>query len=231
MQARDVMTEHVVTVDENTPVMEVARTLLKWRISAVPVMDSHERLTGIVSEGDLMHRPESDTGGPWSLPALAGADERAAEFAKSHGRVAKDVMTTEVVTVDEHTGLAEIARLLEEHRIKRVPVMRRSKLIGIVSRANLLHGLAVTDLPTEPAADDRQLRAAIINKLRNDVGVDLEPLNVTVSKGVAHLWGTAVSDAQRQAVRSAAEDTAGISSVEDHMNVLPEIFRQWMHEP
>ncbi len=231
MKAKDVMTRHVIKVDEGTSVVEIARTLLKWRISAVPVVDASEELVGIVSEGDLMRRPESQTDdpSPWSVAALAGPEEQAAEYLKSHGRVARDVMTRDVVTVNEDASVSQIAQLLEERRIKRVPVMHGRKIVGIVSRANLLHGLAVTDLPERPSAnDDARLRATIMNRLHNEVGANLESINVVVSKGSAHLWGTALSDAQKDAVRVAAEETPGVASVEDHLTVLPEIFRQWM---
>lgn len=230
MKAKDVMTHHVVKVDEDTSVVEVARTLLKWRISAVPVVDANDRLVGIVSEGDLMRRPESDTDepSPW-LAALAAPEVQAAEYAKTHGRCAGDVMTKTVVTVDEDTSVSEIAQILEERHIKRVPVMRGAKLVGIVSRANLLHGLAVSELSAQPTGDDdARLRATILNRLRNDTGATLESINVIVSKGAAHLWGTALSEVQKDAVRIATEETPGVSSVEDHMTVLPEIFRQWM---
>lgn len=232
MLAKDVMTPNVITVDENTPVQEIARTLLEWRISAVPVLDSHETVVGIVSEGDLMHRPESGTDRPppWWLSALTEHEQRAIEFAKSHGHVAKDVMTKVVVMINEEASLAEIAQTLEEHRIKRVPVVRGSKLVGIVSRANLLHGLATAELASTPSEHDSQLRATIMNTLRNESGLRLESLNITASKGVVHLWGTAVSEAQKDAIRVAAEGTVGVAEVKDHLTILPEMFRRWLSE-
>jgi len=227
------MTVNVITVDENTPVEEIARTLLKWRISAVPVLDARERVVGIVSEGDLMHRPESGTDRPPSrwLSALAETDERSIELSKSRGRVAKDIMTKAVIVIQEDASLSEIARILEENRIKRVPVVRKSKLVGIVSRANLLHGLAAAGPSANSAEHDRQLRAAILNTLRNESGVRLEALNITVSDGVVHLWGTAVSEAQRDAIRVAAETAPGVAEVHDHLTILPELFRSWLARP
>ena len=231
MKAKDVMTLNVITVDENTSVEDIAAILLKWRISAVPVVDSKERLVGIVSEGDLIHRsePDADRLPPWWLSTLAKPDALASAYLKSHGRLAKDVMTKDVVTVDEETSVTDIARMLEEHRIKRVPVTRRSKLVGIVSRANLIHGLATSSVqPFTPGTDDRRIRASILNELRSEPGVWLESLNVTVGDGVVHLWGTAVSGAQKDAIRVIAERTPGVSAVEDHLNILPEMFRHWL---
>jgi CBS domain-containing protein len=229
MKAKDVMTPNVVTVNENTAVEEVAQTLLKWRISAVPVIDVNGGLVGIVSEGDLVRRAESgrERVPPWWLETLADPEQRATDYLKARGRLARDVMTTAVVTVDEDTDLAEIAQILEEHRIKRVPVVGPSGIVGIVSRANLLHGLAAS--PThEFADDDRQVRAAIFNRLRNDLDVHLEPLNVTVANGMVHLWGMALSEAQKVAIREVAESTPGVKGVDDHLTVLPAFYRRWM---
>lgn len=232
MKAKDVMTPNVITVDEHTPVEEIAQTLLKWRISAVPVVDDKDRLVGIVSEGDLVRRAETGTDRlpPWWLTALSDSDTRAADYAKSHGHLAKDVMSKAVVTIAENTNLADIAQLLEERRIKRVPVIRQSRIVGIVSRANLLQGLAAAaeQSPMISGDDDHQIRAAVLNRLRNETDVDLASVNVTIGSGVAHIWGTAMSEAQKDAIRVAIESTPDVTRVEDHLTILPEIYHQWL---
>lgn len=140
MQAKDVMTAPVVTAETDTSVAAVAERLLERRISAMPVVDADGRVVGVVSEGDLMHRGES--GGErhrsWWLALIASAEERSRDYVKNHGLRASDVMTRDPVTVGEDATLEEIAALLETHRIKRVPVLRDGRLVGIVSRANLL---------------------------------------------------------------------------------------------
>jgi CBS domain-containing protein len=145
MQAKDIMTVNVISVSEDSHVHEVVRLLLKYRISAVPVVDGARKVVGIVSEGDLL-RPEGARGArtqrPWWLEAVFAGQTVAYE--KAHGRTAGAVMTRNVFTVDEDTPLNEIAELLERHHIKRVPVLSGGRLAGIVSRANLLHGLANT---------------------------------------------------------------------------------------
>lgn len=231
MKARDVMTPNVITVDEHTPVENIAQTLLQWRISAVPVVDSKDRLIGIVSEGDLVRRTETgtDRSPPWWLTALTDSDDRAADYVKSHGHLARDVMSKSVVTVDEDTSVAEIAQLLEERRIKRVPVLRQSQIVGIVSRANLLQGLAAaSSLPSASVDDDHKIRAAVFNRLRNEIDVGVASVNVTVGNGVAHLWGTALSAAEKDAIRIATATTPGVAQVEDHLTILPEIYHQWL---
>ena len=143
MHAKDVMTTVVITATAQTPIEKIAKLMLERRISAVPVLDAEGRVEGIVSEGDLIRRAESGTAGrrSWWLDLLAGRDATVVDYMKSHGRTAGDVMTREVLTIGERTPLAKIATLLERHRIKRVPVVRNGRLVGIVSRANLLQGL------------------------------------------------------------------------------------------
>lgn len=141
------MTTNVVSVSPQTSVRRIAQTMLRHRISAVLVIDDQQRLVGIVSEGDLMTRPEIGAKrSAWWLGLLDCAEVDAMEFAKSHGKLAQDVMTTDVISVDEDTPIARIATVLEEGQIKRVPVLRDGRVVGIVSRADLLHAIATAPL-------------------------------------------------------------------------------------
>jgi len=223
MQAKDVMTRNVVTVAPDAPVTLVARMLIKRRISAVPVVDAKGQLAGIVSEGDLMRRPDAGTGsgrhGSWWLDLIASSEERMQQFAKAHGQRAGDVMTRKVVTVSERAPLDEIAALLEKHRIKRVPVMRGAKLVGIVSRANLLQGLAARSRARRASAKDPQLRARVLAAIRSS-GAPSPFIDVVVSGGVAHLWGGAYSEDEKAAIRAAAASTPGIKAVRDNLGLI-----------
>lgn len=229
MEARDVMTTPVVSVQPQTPVEEIAKLMLERRVSALPVVDDGGRLKGIVSEGDLMRRPESGTErhSSWWLALVAGPDETAAAYAKSHGRTAADVMTSAIVSVSERTPLERIATLLERHRIKRVPVVRRGKVVGIVSRANLLYGLATRRPERAPAATDRTIQARVMDEIRR-AGVDATFVTVVVSKGVVHVWGTVESEAQRRAVRVATENAKGAKGVVDNLTILSPMVRASM---
>lgn len=223
MRARDVMTTRVVTVGEDTPVEEIARKLLEHRISAVPVVDAGGMLVGIVSEGDLMRRAHSEAARPasWWLRLVALPHE-ADLYLQAHGRVASDVMTRKLFTVDEGTPLVEIVDLLERKRIKRVPVVRHGKVVGIVSRANLLHGLATSRTVVSPSSDnDRTLRDKLFTAMTEQADIDPLFLNVTVYDGVAHLWGLVDSEAEKRAARLVAESTPGIRAVDDHLGVMP----------
>lgn len=221
MQAKDVMTSPVVSVAPDTTVREIAALLLRRAISAVPVLDAGGALVGIVSEGDLVRRAETDTERrpSWWLRLFADADEQPRDYAKSHGQRAADVMTRDVVAVEESATLAEIATLLEKHRIKRVPVTRGGKVVGIVSRANLLHGLAAYRAATPAALGDEALRARVFEEIKR-AGVDTAFINVVVYGDAVHLWGGVRSVEQLAAARIAAQAAAGTRAIEDHLSVF-----------
>lgn len=223
MIAKDVMTAKVVAVGPDTTVSDIAKLLVEKRISAVPVVDAAQRVIGIVSEGDLMHRPESGTEkcrGSWWLQLFAARAEMAVEYSKAHGSLASDVMTAPVITVAQDTPVADIAEILEENHIKRVPVVRDGRLVGIVSRANLLHGLATRKRPPPVAAGDEAIREDILRALKGQEWASLTYANVTVEGGVVHLWGMAETVEQIKALEIAARETAGVKSVNNHMTTL-----------
>ena len=222
MRARDVMTAEVVSVTPETTVPEIAALLIQRRISAVPVLDKG-KLVGIVSEGDLMRRPETDTepgASPW-LSLFTGPGVVPERFSKAHGTTAREVMTGDVVTVEPDTPLNEVARLLETRRIKRVPVVEKGRLVGILSRANLLHGLVArrTTAPVEDAAErDRRIRAEIQDLLGKNPWLERERMNLVVSDGVVHIWGIVRSEEHRDALHAALAAIPGVRSVEDHLS-------------
>lgn len=225
MQAADVMTTNVITVPPDTGVRDIARLLLKHRISAVLVVDTEQRALGIVSEGDLMRRAENDTDRrhSWWLEAIFSTHDKAADFIKTHGRTAGDVMTRDVVTVTEDTPLHEIAGLLERHHIKRVPVTRDGRLVGIVSRANLLHGLAAKGAESAhpSSSDDQTMREKLLHALSKEAALDTALINVVVNDGVVQLWGIVDSENEKKAAQIAAENTPGVRTVENHLWLAP----------
>lgn len=229
MRARDVMTADVTTVGPDTSVAEAAKLMLDRRISGVPVVDDSHRLVGILTEGDLVRRAELITEQrPWWL-SLASAPERAEGYVKAHGLKVRDVMTKQVVTLNEHEPLDGIAATFEERGIKRAPVVRDEKLVGIVSRANLLQGLASSYIP-KIGPSDGQIRSAVLQTARKDAGARLALVDVTVADGVVHLWGNCASDAEREAVRVAAETSEGVREVRNHLRVLPPSVLEWRLE-
>ena len=163
MKARDVVTARVVSVRADTPNREIARLLLENHISAVPVLDGSGAPLGMVSEGDLIGRDdrEREARRDWWLATLAESEQLSPEFLaglRHPARSADEIMSRPVVTVGEETDTGEIARLLQAHRIKRVPVMRDGQMVGIVSRENLLRALA-EERPHEDARPGGRLLA------------------------------------------------------------------------
>jgi CBS domain-containing protein len=224
MRAIDVMVSPVITVTPDTSVTETADILLKNRISAVPVVDAGA-LVGIVSESDLMRRAEAGTERrrSWWLELLASTDTIAAEYVKAHARKVGDIMTTWPVTVSEETPLAEIADLLEARQIKRVPVVRDGKVVGIVSRSNLLQAFASMRRQTaqEAKPDDRTLRLRVLKTIDDAHLTRAYAMNVTVKDANVDLWGMVSTAEEKKALRVAAEVTPGVASVRDNIQVQP----------
>jgi CBS domain-containing protein len=224
MKAAGVMVSAVISVRPNAPVEEVARTLLAHRISAVPVINEEGELLGIVSEGDLMRRAEAGTERrrSWWLEHLTGKQVLAAEYVKSHSHKVSDVMTCSVITATPETPLGEIATLLEKNRIKRVPILQNGKVVGIVSRANLLQALA--SLPakevTATHVDDSELRDKVLSRLNAELWRP-SLLNVTAHDGNVDLWGFVTSYDEKKAARIAVEEIVGVKSINDHLAIPP----------
>jgi CBS domain-containing protein len=232
MEAKDVMTTPVVSVGADTSIEETAGLMLERRISAVPVVDASGHLEGIVSEGDLMRHAKAGTGTSrsWWLSLFADREQLAKDYTKMYGLTAGDVMTRAVITATESTPLDKIATLLERHRIKRVPIVRRGKVVGIVSRANLLHGLvAQKDTARKPAVKDRDIRARIMSEL-DAAGVDHAYINVVVTNGVVELWGMVESETQKRALAVAAKSTKGVKRVANNVTLVSAAFRRAMSQ-
>jgi len=222
MQARDVMTPRVVSVSEETRIHDLVRLLLEHRISAVPVVDKNQHVVGMVSEGDLLQEPGARRGKQaWWLSGLIAGGQLGHE--RIHHGKASDVMSRPVVSVSEDTPLSEIASLLERKHIKRVPVLREGKLVGIVSRANLLHGLAndIIEQHEPGAAADRVVRARVIDALMSEPQLTSSLVNVTVNDGEVKLWGVVEEDSQRAAAERAAKATTGVRSVQNNLGPGP----------
>lgn len=224
MQARDVMVSPVITVGKSATVRDVAKILIEKRISAVPVVDGAGKIVGIVTESDLMHRTEAGTERPysWWVHFLAGDETIAADYVKSHAAKVEDVMTAEVVTTSPETPLHEIATLLEEHRIKRVPIVNKTgNLVGIVSRANLIQVVASARPKLEMTLPDSTIRQKLLGELKKQKWAHTYNVSVTVTNGIVDLWGYAQSDAERTAIRVAAEAIPGVTMVNDHLADSP----------
>lgn len=223
MKARDLMTPDVVTVAPNTPVMGVARLLAERHISAVPVTDADRKVLGVVSEGDLLSQVagrQHDT--PGFFKSLFADPARMAEqYVKSHGRTARDIMTTQLVSVTEDTPVGDVAEMLEKSNIRRVMVTRDGRLVGIVSRADLLRALVSPQSATSSDTSDEGIYRAILTEMKKQPWASTFYTTVVVKNGVVEFYGYCGSDDYRRALRVLAENVTGVKGVEDHLVVGP----------
>jgi CBS domain-containing protein len=225
MKASDIMVTDVITVTPESDVAEVATLLLTNHISAAPVVGVEGRLVGIISEGDLIRRGEAGTEHqrPWWLRMLMGRELMAGEFVREHSLRVGDLMTREVVTAEPDASVADIAELLERHRIKRVPIVRDGRIAGIVSRANLIQALATfrrKAAEPKPVAD-AELREKLVSRLNSEPWVRPVLVDVTVTDGTVDLWGIVDSATEKQALRVAVEIVPGVKAINDNVVVRP----------
>ena len=223
MRADQIMTRQLITVGPETPVVEAANAMLQHHVSGLPVIDAAGKLIGIISEGDFIRRVEIGTQrerGRW-LRFLVGAGRVAADFVHERGRKVREIMTPDPVTIAEDTPLTEIVSALDQHDIKRLPVVRREKLVGIVTRSDLLRAVAdlARDLP-DSTADDDKIRTRVRESIESS---DWAPsrFNVIVRDRVVYLSGIVTDERCRQAAIVAAENVAGVSQVKDELCSYP----------
>ena len=220
MKAKDIMTSPVISVEPDASVLQAVRIMLQRRMSGLPVVDREGRLIGIVTEGDFLRRAETGTQrrrARW-LEFLLGPGRLADEYTQSHGRKVSEIMTRDPQTVTEDTPLEDVVRLMEKKQIKRVPVVRGQHVVGIVSRANLLHALAAVSREAKPAEQsDEAIRAALLAELSRQPWAPVALVNPVVRNGVVELWGTITDERERPALVVAAENVPGVKAVRDHL--------------
>ena len=220
MNASDVMTRNILSVKPDATIAEAIRLMLDNRISGLPVLDETGRLVGILTEGDLLRRGETGTERhrPRWLEILMGPGRLADEYVRTHGRRIAEVMTRDPVGVSPDTPLEEIVALMERHRIKRVPVLDGDVPVGILSRADLLRGLAgaLAEAPVA-AASDEEIHERILAELARAAWVPRDGVAITVKNGVVDLNGVILDEKERVALRVAAENVPGVRAVQDHL--------------
>ena len=233
MRAHQIMTRSVISVTPDTTIVEAANIMLQRHVSGLPVVDETGKLVGVVSEGDFIRRSEIGTQrkrGRW-LRFILGPGQSASDFVQEHGRRVSEVMTPSPLTITEDTALPEIVDLMEKNNVKRLPVVRADKIVGIVSRANLLQAVAglARQVP-DPTADDDHIRNRIIDALEKN---DWCPfgLNVIVRDGIVHLSGVITEERARQAAVVAAENIDGVKKVHDHLCWVDTMSGMYLNSP
>jgi len=234
MKVRDVMSARVVSIAPDANVLEAIRLMLQKHISGLPVIDTSGALVGVVTEGDFLRRAETGTERrrPRWLEFLLGPRRLADEYVHTHARKVEDVMTREPVTITEDASLDEVVRIMERRRIKRLPVMRGSEVVGIVSRANLLHALASLGAAAPPPAKtDVAIREHLLAEFDKQTWAPVALIDVAVKDGVVELWGTITEEAQGEALKVCAENIPGVKSVVSHLTWIEPMSGMVITEP
>jgi len=234
MRAHQIMSRPVITVTPDTTIVEAANTMLQKHISGLPVVDATGKLVGVLSEGDFVRRSEIGTQRRRSrfLRFILGPGKAASDFVREHGRKVSEIMTTEpLLTVGEETTLEEIVELMERNNIKRLPVISNDKVVGMVSRSNLLQAVAslAKDVP-DPTADDDHIRNRVIDTMAKQ---DWCPfgLSIVVRDGIVHVSGVITEERSRQAAIVAAESVTGVKKVHDHLCWVDTMSGMYLNSP
>lgn len=220
MKAEEIMTRHVITVPMDAPVEQAAQLMLEHRIGGLPVCAPDGKLAGIVSDSDLLRRAESGTDkrrAHW-LEFVLGPGKLAAEYAHAHGRRVCEVMTPAPVTASPHDSLEHVVGLMERKRIHRLPIVDGERLVGIVTRADLVRALlrSAHRIPPGPASDE-EIRRQLWDELARQPWASPGMVQVAVQDGVVTLGGGVPDPRQIDALRVLAENIPGVRAVKDDM--------------
>jgi CBS domain-containing protein len=221
MKAKDIMTHCLVSIAPEAPIRDAIARMISHQVSGMPVIDADGKLIGMVTEGDFLRRPEMRTEAPrrrW-LELLLGPGSDATEYARSHGRTVQDVMSPSVVTVGKETPLSEVVRLMEDHAIKRIPVIDDGRVVGIVSRADLMSALGeylIKPRKVSPVSDE-SIRRTIVTEMKRQPWCPVQSLSIRVRKGFVDLNGTIFDARQRRALHVLVENVQGVKGIHDHL--------------
>jgi CBS domain-containing protein len=219
MRAHQIMTQHVISIGADASIVEAAKMMLRYHISGLPVVDASGHLVGIVSEGDFIRRAEIGTEpkrGRW-LQFLIGTSRIAADFVHAHGRKVGEIMTPNPLTVAEDTPLDQIVRIMESSNVKRLPVLRGERLVGIVTRSDFLATVAdLAGTAPRPSPDDERIRNEVAAALAQAAWRPCR-LKVAARDGIVSLNGVVDSKSARLATIVAAENVAGVKQVVDNL--------------
>jgi CBS domain-containing protein len=225
LKVKDIMTRAVVSVAPDTPVSELAELLIEKRISAVPVIDAGA-LVGIVSEADLLHRYEIGTERRPAARAwwqrLFADKESPWGYVESHAKKVRDIMTADVVSVADDVPAGDVAELFESRHIRRVPVVKAGKVVGIVSRTDFVRALVARGKIRrhQHSTSDDSIRRALLAELEAQPWWRPFYCDVTVVDGVVHVSGLIEAPDEKDGLRVAAENIGGVRGVDDQRTTL-----------
>jgi CBS domain-containing protein len=227
MNVTEIMTQPVITVTPESLVVEAARLMLQHRVSGLPVIDADGEILGIVTEGDLLRRAE--TGAEhrrhW-LEFLIAPDRFADDYARARGRKVGEVMSEDLVSVGPDDPIEDVVRLMERRHIKRLPVVTAGRLVGIVSRADVVRALTrKLQQPAKTAATDAEIRNGLQAEIAKQPWGPRPSVEVRVANGTVELLGSIEDERERTALRVLAENIPGVKAVRDHLVWLDRISR------
>jgi CBS domain-containing protein len=219
MNAADIMTRDIVAVAPETSLEQAIQLMTTHRISGLPVVGQSGQLVGMITEGDMLRRVETGTEGKPSgwLASFLMPGREAASYVLTHGRRVADIMTPSVMTVEEDTPLPDLVDLMQHNRIRRVPVVRDGRLIGIVSRADLVRRLGEVLSSASAQTDDGAIHRAIIETMEQQRWAPGRLISVAVRDGMVQLDGCLFDIREREALTVLAANVPGVKSVENRI--------------
>jgi len=219
MLVQTIMTLSPITVSASSSVVEAARIMLDNRVSGLPVIDANGVLVGMITEGDFLRRHELDTDRKrsWLLEWLTSPGKIADEYVRAHGRLVEEVMTSHVMVISPKASISDAVRLMEQNDVKRLPVVSDGRLVGIISRSDLMRAISQSSQPLSATTEDAEIQKAIEAELAKQSWSRNGFIRCHVADGVAELAGTIFDERERLAAKVAAENVPGIKSITDHL--------------
>ncbi|CAN7748522.1 CBS domain-containing protein [Rhizobium sp. LjRoot258] len=219
MLVRAIMTPSPVTIVASSSILDAAKLMLDNRVSGLPVVDANGVLVGMITEGDFLRRHElgTDRKRSWLREWLTSPGKIADEYVRAHGRRVEELMTPQVTVISPKDSISDAVRLMERNDIKRLPVVSDGRLVGIISRSDLLRAVSQLQQPTTPSVGDTAIQAAIEAELTKQVWSRNGFIRCHVANGVAELAGTIFDERERLAAKVAAENVPGVKSITDHL--------------
>jgi CBS domain-containing protein len=221
MRVKDVMAKQVVNVSPRASVADALDIMTRSRLSGLPVIDEKGSLVGIVSEADFLRRAELGTAKPaahW-LESIFLPGRAAEVYARAHAKHIDQIMSTDVATIDENASLGDAVALMEGRRVKRLPVVAGGKVVGMITRADFVHALAlfVRQPYEENPVGDAEIKRRIEAELKAQLWAPTALLDIVVENGVVNLYGVLSDEHERNALRALVENVEGVRESHDHM--------------